>query len=145
MEIERFLAGADEEERHMKAFQMEQMKNSWEETRQNRHQQQTKHNEAVDFDYEGCGTSSALKFVGEDNSRLERIKLQKEQMRRWIQEQVAEKAQLKHLEKQEDMTYGEMIKAIDEIRGQTEKEEQDLRKYIQHSMHEQNLEVLHFF
>jgi hypothetical protein len=143
MEIERFLAAADDEERQMKAFQMEQIKKSWEETRESRKQQETKRDQMTDFDYDNCGASSALKFVGEDGARRERIRLQKEQMRRWIQEQVAEKAALRHLQKQEDMTYAEMIKAIDEIRANTEKEEVELRKYIQKSVHEQNMEVRH--
>lgn len=141
MEIERFLANADEEERQMKAYQMVQIKKSWEETRESRKQQETTRVNMTDFDYDRCGAASALKFVGEDGSRKDRIRLQKDQMRRWIQEQVAEKAALRHLQKQEDMTYGEMIKAIDEIRANTEKEEGDLRKYIQKSVHEQNMEV----
>jgi len=141
MEIERYLAAADEEEKQMKAYQMEQIKRSWEETRESRKQQDTKREAMIDFDNENCGTASALKFNGEDVSRIERIRLQKDQMRRWIQEQVAEKAQLKHLQKQDDMTYAEMIKAIDEIRAQTEREEKELRKYIQSSVREQNQEL----
>lgn len=136
-EIERMLAQASEEERQMREFQMSQIRESWEDAR--------RHKELLaslpppkDFDNENAGPASALCFSGEDSRREERTFLQKQQMRKWIQEQVAEKATLKHIQREEEMSYAEMLRAIDEIREQTEREEQALRKFIQDSVTQYN-------
>lgn len=128
----------------MREFQMNQMKQSWEESIYKR-KEIASQPPPVDFDHANCSTAAALKFSGEDNNRNQRIKKQKDQMRKWIQEQVAEKAQLAHLRKEEEMSYAEMLKAIDEIRAANEKEEQDLRKYILHSNRDYNKEVILFY
>lgn len=140
MEIERILEQAMEEEKQMKEFQMNTMKKDWENAVQARRSKAAEPS-VPDFDPANCGPAAALKFSGEDGNRYDRLRLQKEQMRRWIQEQVAEKAQLAHLRKEEDMSYGDMIKAIDEIRENTEREERELRNYIQGSVKDYNLEV----
>jgi hypothetical protein len=141
MEIERILAEADEEERQMKKFQMTQIKESWASTLSQQRAQTKELDDRTDFDYENCGPAAALRFTGEDPLRVDRKRAQKEQMRQWVQEQLAEKAHMKHLAKREDLTYSEMIKAIDEIRLQTEQEEKALRKYINDSVKEQNREL----
>lgn len=140
MEIERILAQAMDEERRMKEFQMNQVRSDWERAIDYK---KTKEAEprGPDFDNANCGPASALRFFGEDTNRVDRLKQQKEQMRRWIQEQVAEKAQLKHLQHEDEMSYAEMLKAIDEIRANTEREEKELRQYIQYSNKDYNKEV----
>jgi Fe2+ transport system protein B len=138
MEIERILAEADEEERQMKAFQMQQIKQSWADTLSQQKDHQDGLDARVDFDHGNCSAAAALRFNGEDTYRHDRLVAQKEQMRKWIQEQIVEKAQYKHLQKRDEMTYAEMIKAIDEIRLQTEEEEKNLRKYISASVKESN-------
>ena len=140
LEIERILAQAMEEEKQMKEYQMNSIKKDWEDAVQNR-KAKTSAPTGPDFDTDNCGPAAALKFSGEDTNRGPRLRLQKEQMRRWIQEQVAEKAQLAHLRKEEDMSYAEMIKAIDEIRENTEREERELRQYIQSSVKDYNHEL----
>lgn len=140
MEIERILAQSMDEERRMKEFQITQVRNDW-----NRAIDEKRVQDAVprgpDFDNANCGPASALKFFGEDNSRGDRLKQQKDQMRKWIQEQVAEKAQLKHLQYQDDMSFADMLKAIDEIRANAEREEKDLRQYIEYSNKDYNKEL----
>ncbi len=143
MEIERILAQAMDEERQMKEFQMTQIRSDWERAVQLKRSKDAEPR-GVDFDNANCGPAAALKFSGEDTNRFDRIRLQKEQMRKWIQEQVAEKAQLKHLRHEEEMSYADMIKAIDEIRANTEREEKELRQYIQHSTKDYNREVISF-
>eukprot|EP00599_Poterioochromonas_sp_BG-1_P000339 CAMPEP_0173149274 /NCGR_PEP_ID=MMETSP1105-20130129/10229_1 /TAXON_ID=2985 /ORGANISM="Ochromonas sp., Strain BG-1" /LENGTH=327 /DNA_ID=CAMNT_0014064111 /DNA_START=213 /DNA_END=1196 /DNA_ORIENTATION=- len=141
IEIERILAEADEEEKQMKKFQMDQIKQSWELTLTQQKAQNKVLDDRIDFDENNCGPAAALRFAGEDTFRADRHRQQKDQMRRWIQEQVAEKAQLRHLQKREEMNYADMIKAIDEIRLQTEEEEKRLRKYIDDSVKEQNRDL----
>lgn len=121
----------------MREFQMQQMKQSWEDAKQ--HQKDLAAMPGpMDFDVKNCGPAAALKFSGEDESRYDRSKRQKDQMRKWIQEQVAEKATLRHLQREEDMSFAEMLRAIDEIREATEREEAELRRYLQEQVKENN-------
>lgn len=129
-----------EEERQMREFHMQQIKQSWEDSLN--HKKDLAAQPAVpDFDLSNCSTSSALRFAGEDPKRAERISMQKEQMRRWIQEQLAEKAQLAYMRNQEEMSYADMIKAIDAIREATEKEEREMRQYVIDTVKQYNLEL----
>jgi hypothetical protein len=140
MEIERILAASMEEERQMKEFQMNEIKKSWEAANE---WKRTKESEPLppDFDLERSGPAAALRFVGEDPNRGQRIQMQHAQMQKWVQEQIAEKAYLKHLIKEEDMSYAEMIKAIDEVREATEREEREMRQYITDTVKQYNREL----
>jgi hypothetical protein len=139
-EIERILAASMEEERMMREFQMNQMKVSWEEAMRKR----TAEKEAppgTDFDLDHCGPASLIVMKGEDVQGAERVSAQKEQMRVWIQQQIAEKAYLKERDADEDLNYADMIKAIDEIRESTEQEEKDMRRYVTDTVKLENLEL----
>lgn len=140
MEIERLLAASQEEERQMKEFQMGQIKQSWEDSMRHRSEEAARP-KGKDFDVENAGPSSALRFFGEDSNRKERLRLQKQQMQHWVQEQVAEKAHLKHLMQQEAMSFSDMMRAIDEIRDATEREEREMRQYIQDTVKQYNKEL----
>lgn len=140
MEIERLLTASIEEERQMKEYQMNLLKQSWADAASEREAQRRRPKEP-DFDRDHSGSSSLQKMSGEDENRIERLRLQKDQMRKWIQEQIAEKSYLKKIRQDDDMTYAEMIKAIDEIRAATEKEEAEMRKYIVDSFKSSNLEL----
>lgn len=140
MEIERILAASMEEERLMKEFQMKQMKQSWAENAERKKFAKTQTPEP-DFDLERAGPASLQKMSGEDENRYERVKEQREQMKAWIQEQIAQKQYLKHLDQEDDLNYAEMIKTIDEIREATEREEAEMRKYVIRTVKADNLEV----
>lgn len=141
LEVERLLQTADEEEKQMRKFQMMQMKDSWETEMRDRKATKTRRDAEPDFNRDNAGPASLQIMGGEDPDRFERQKLQKEQMRRWIQEQLGEKAYMKQILREEDMSYAEMIRAIDEIREATEKEERELRHYIQEQMKNENKTV----
>lgn len=140
MEIERILAASMEEERLMKEFQMNQMKQSWAESAERKKLAKTQTTDP-DFDLDRAGPASLQKMKGEDEDRNERIRKQKEQMKVWIQEQIAQKQYLKHLDQEDDLNYAEMIKTIDEIREATEREEAEMRKYVIRTVKADNLEV----
>jgi len=140
MEIDRLLTASLEEERQMKEYQMNMLKQSWADAANERQYEKSKPR-GRDFDPDNCGSASLQKFSGEDANRFQRLKLQKDQMRKWIQEQIAEKSYLNKIRQDDDMTYAEMIKAIDEIRAATEKEEMEMRKYIQDSYKRSNLDL----
>lgn len=94
MEIERILAASLDEEKRMKDFQMTQLKQSWAESAAKK-QAEKQQPATNDFDPDNCGPSSLQCMNGEDRDRLERLKNQKDQMRTWIQQQIAEKNYVK--------------------------------------------------
>jgi len=134
LEIERVLEAAAEEERLMREFNQQAIKKSWEQAIEFK-------NNIVpesDLDPKYSGPSAAQNFAGNDPNKVVRVKAQQAQMRTWVQEQVAEKAYFKQLEKESNKSYADMLKAIEDIRDVAEKEESDMRKYLQRSVKEQN-------
>lgn len=93
------------------------------------------------LDPELCGSASAQKFNGEDPNKAARLKAQKEQMRRWVQEQVSEKADIKNAHQSDSMAYSELLSAINAYRDAAENEEKEMRKYLLDSMKIQNAEL----
>ena len=138
MEIERLMADAEAEEKAMKAFQMEQIRAEWAKAAEFKKNQS---DDTPDFDEGKAGPASAQVLAGADPFRADRLKAQQEQMRNWIQQQIAEKDYQKAHDKDDDVNYVEMLKAIDDIRGQAEQEEADMKRYIQASVREQNKEL----
>lgn len=141
IEIEKMLAYAAEEEKQIKDYQSREIRKQWEESIKYKKDQEELAKKVKDIDFDKCGPSSLQSFAGEDPHMAERSRLQKEQMKRWVQEQVAEKNYLKKFEKNEDMSYAEMMKAIDAIRETTDKEEAEMKKYISRSVKLQNDEL----
>lgn len=129
-----------EEERRMREFQMNQMKKSWEEDAARKLAEKNRA-PPTDFNRVDCGPASVLQMKGEDLDRINRVKDQREQMKIWIQEQIAQKQYGKQLDQEDDLNYADMIKAIDEIREQTEREEAEMRKYVINTVKSDNLEV----
>jgi len=134
MEIERVLEAAAQEERMMRDYNQQEIKRSWE--------QSIDYKKSIvpesDPDPKYSGPSAAQNFAGNDPNKSTRIHAQQAQMRQWIQEQVAEKAYLSQMDKEGSKSYSDMLKAIEEIRDVAEKEEADMRKYLQRSVKEQN-------
>lgn len=141
LEIERMLAAAAEEERRMKEFQMKQMRDSWE-SELTKKRAEAARDKGPDFDPMHSGPSSLQVLEGEDPQRTDRIRKQQQQMRDWIQEQIAEKEYTKQLDLEDEMNYAELIRTIDEIREATDMEEREMRRYIHDTIKLENLEVL---
>lgn len=83
-----------------------------------------------DVDPESCGRSAAQAFVGEDPDRLARVKLQQNQMKRWIEEQLSEKAQLKAKEKEFEANYSQVVNTLDNLLQASHYEEQETRRQL---------------
>jgi hypothetical protein len=75
------LAQSIEEEKQIREFQVLQMKESWEDAARRRADLNAQP-APLDFDHTNCGPAAALKFSGEDTSRQDRVRQQKEQMRK---------------------------------------------------------------
>lgn len=141
IEIERIVAQAKEEEKQLKEFQNNELKKSWQESIQKKKENENFQKSIKDIDYDHIGPSSAISFSGEDSARIVRNKLQKDQMRRWVQEQMHEKAYQKKLDKEEDMAQAAIIRTVDNIREATEMEELELSRFGRQSVLAQNAEV----
>lgn len=138
-DIDRILEAAAVEEINMRKFQMEELKKEWTST-----SSQTRDRRAiVDPDYipEKFGPSSFQVFDGEDTLAEERERSKKDQVRRWAQEQVTEHAVAKQRQREEDMYNAEMIRQIDQIRGQAQEQEINMHKMLQAEVAASNREL----
>lgn len=138
-EIDKVIESHNEDERRQKILQTQQLKSSWEDA------VVTKRNTLVEpefvFDPSKTGLSAVQNFIGEDPQKRDRVKAQKEQIRRWVQEQVSEKANIRRQEYEEDMNYSYAIRNVDDIREALEREEFELRRAKQLEITKQNKEL----
>jgi hypothetical protein len=126
-EIQRVLEAAAQEQKDDMDEQMNELKRSWND-QMNLRANEKAGTKVLDYDTTDCGISSAQRFFGEDLSQPDRIKAQQDQMRNWIQEQMAEKAYRRSQAKQEDDNYAQLLRLTNEFRAAQEKEENDLRR-----------------
>jgi len=136
LEIDRILEEAKEEERLMREFQKAQIKQSWDDAIDGRKTEIANTN--VYLDPLESGPSAAQNFAGADPFRKERIKAQKEQMRKWVQEQVAEKAETKSASDTGDRAYADMLVAVEQIREEADKEEKEMKEYLKNEVKTSN-------
>ena len=137
MEIEKIMEAASAEEKAIRAYQNQELKKSWESSIAFK----TSKRPEPDFDPEATGISAAQIFSGEDRNKAQRLKEQKAQMTRWIQEQVAEQQYHKMLNKGDDENYFALMRAVDSIREAAEKEEIEMQKYLKDVVKEENAKV----
>ena len=78
-EIDRILEESEMEEKRMREFQRQQLKEDWDMRRQDNVSRNMKSKDQ--FDHDSCGPSSAQSFIGEDLDRLNRVKAQQNQMK----------------------------------------------------------------
>ena len=133
-EIEKVLAAAAEEEVQMREFQKRELKKSWDEAVHRK----TTRPKSREFNPEETGVSAAQIFQGEDRGYWDRNDRAKDQMKRWIQEQTAEKTYLQDKSKMEDRQYGEIMKRMDTQRGGVDDEEKAMREYLKKTINESN-------
>jgi len=136
LETERVLAASAEEEKMMRKFQMDEMKKSWNEEI---HQRRVNSSfPETRLEPENCGMAAAQKFAGEDENKYARSLQQKEQMRKWIQEQMNEKANINAKDKNDNLEYGNLMRAINIHRANQEVEDQQMRNYSKQVVNEEN-------
>lgn len=121
VETERILEAAALEERKMKELIRQQMREDMSKSMQSSTGRKARNIEAVVP--ENCGISACQSFIGEDPNSKDRQRLQKAQMRRWIEEQMREKEEKKRKENDEDNKYFQYMKMVDENLGDDSKEE----------------------
>lgn len=138
LEIERALEAAQEEEKQIRASQIEDLKSSWKESSMQRTMQRTIQKNLPDYEPTKLSVSSAQLLDGEDRSRANRNRQQKEQMKRWIQEQISEKAYARDLEREEERRYADSLRIIGEMRDEADREEAEMRKTMLNSALNEN-------
>jgi hypothetical protein len=122
----------------MRKYQLSEIKKGWDVATKEKKERDRQELSNSNFDLSKCTTSSAQVFAGEDLNRANRLKSQKDQMRRWIQEQCAEKSSNKDNENDDNANYAIMLKAIDEIRDSADREEKEMKDYLKETVNAQN-------
>ena len=138
MEIERVLAGVEEEERQLREYEQKEIKASWERSLAGKQERDAHQSMQKDIDFEDTGISAAVQFAGEDPHRRERLMQQREQMRKWAEEQLLEKQRIQSLEKDEDQSYASVLRQIDQIREDNEADEAAMRRAVRLKFVEEN-------
>ena len=87
------------------------------------------------------GPSAAQNFQGEDHNYHNRTDAQRLQMKQWVQEQLAEKAYLNSIKKQDNSNFTVVQKKLEEIQLQCELEESDMRRMINLNVKKNNDEL----
>jgi len=136
MEIDRILEEAKQEEFQMRAYQQAEMKKSWDDAAAQR--AILKATPEPYLDPFLSGPSAAQRFAGSDPSRGDRTRAQKDQMRKWVQEQMQEKAEIKLKAAIAEESYAQMLNAVQQIRDAADKEETEMKAYLENSIKEGN-------
>jgi len=109
------------EEREMKRRELRDLKSTWDEQSLRPKNQVAKRGEPIN-PY-ACGPAAVQDFRGEDEAAFDRMRLQKEQMRSWSTQQVAEKNARNQEEADAEARYAAYVKMLTERRGMMEQEE----------------------
>lgn len=127
LQVERILEQNAEEDRKLKLQQMQLLKEAWESNLRQKQLDELKYKQDK-LNMESTSLSSVVLLSGEDLDRKNRIESQREQMRQWINEQLAEQNSKKQQDKSYEDKYNEMQRMLYEIRTQDEKDEEEYRK-----------------
>jgi hypothetical protein len=135
LEIDRILEETKQEEADMKKYLNEDVKKSWDDA------VRFKENKYVepDLDPANAGVSAAQTFAGADPYRKDRIRSQKEQMRKWVNEQVREKSANAKAKKEEELYFAELTNTIVNIQEEADAEEKAMTKYLNDTVRDENI------
>jgi len=120
--ITMLLEQREAEEREAKRREMFDLKANWEEQAALPKGQPPKRGEPIKP--HECGASALQNFAGEDHHAYDRSRLQRQQMRSWTTQQMAEKSANQDEERAEAARYAAYVKMLDARRGAMEAEEQ---------------------
>lgn len=124
MELERVLEEAALEDKRNRQQQNDTLKSSWSAAMVAK--------KAIpresDTDYSRCGIAAAQIFDGEDNGRSDRVRSQRELMRKWINDQLNEREETKQSEVEDERRWAEYVAMTTELRDEAERREVELMK-----------------
>jgi len=119
--INKLIEQRELEEREMKRVQMEEQKMVWEQQRSRGKNQAPRMGDPVVA--EECGLGAVQRFSGEDSSRIQRMRMQQQQMRSWTKQQMEERSAKEREEKDEDVRYAAYLRMLAEKRQELEGDE----------------------
>lgn len=141
LEIERRLAEAEQEENAIKKYAKDQLIASWEQAKLDKEQRNMASKNDPDYKPEIAGPASAMFFAGADVDYEEINVKKKNQMKCWIEDQMAQKTASKATSNAGDADYLAMLAAINEVCVEAENEEKELAKYVNRSVKDHNAEL----
>lgn len=127
------------EDREMKRRGLKDLRSTWEV--QSRLPKNNAMQKGEPVNVANCGVSAVQKFAGEDDAKLDRVRLQKEQMRSWNLQQMAEKQSTDWESKEDEERYANYVKMLTERRGILEQEECDDRKQMRVDVARENMNL----
>jgi len=129
-EIVRILEAQEHEDRLSKKEAIDTFKTQWEQQIKEREaKKMAQKADTSSFDIDKCGLASLQKMSGEDEVALERKKLQQQQMKKWITEQLEEKKFQGMVSGEEDKNYSAFIKKVAELSQAEEENEKAMTKH----------------
>lgn len=134
MEIDRIIEESNREEKAMKDFLNANVKADWERAIAHKASMEDK----TAFDIDKCTISAAQTFAGADPYRKDRIKAQKNQMRSWVFEQMAEKKIIGDANDAGEKAYSDMLLAVGEIRDAADREEKEMVQFLNDTVKNEN-------
>ena len=137
-EIEALLDKVAREEEELRRQKSAQMKYEWEAQIKEKQslRKQSRESEIHSFKYD-----TPMEFTGDDILHGERVAQQRDQMRRWTEEDLADKERRRQQERDEDLAQAQLNIAIDEVRLQQQIEEDELKKEVTRKILAENSDV----
>ena len=137
-EIEALLDKVAREEEELRRQKSAQMKYEWEAQIKEKQslRKQSRESEIHSFKYD-----TPMEFTGDDILHDERVAQQRDQMRRWTEEDLADKERRRQQERDEDLAQAQLNIAIDEVRLQQQIEEDELKKEVTRKILAENSDV----
>lgn len=136
-EITRILEGQEYQERLARQAATEAFKAEWEQQKaalQERKKKQLDFGDAP----EKCGMASLQSLAGEDSSFGQRRRLQSDQMKTWVLQQVEEKRVRGLVQSAEERKYADFVKQVSELSEAEQKAEEEARKALSRAIQQQN-------
>jgi len=137
-EIEQILDSVARQEEELRKQKAAQMRDEWSAQVQEKDylKKQSRQNEIHSFK-----NDTPMIFAGDDPLRDERLAQQREQTRRWTEEDMEDKAYRRRQEKEDNMAQAQLNLAIDQMRLLQAEEEDRLKRDITRKILEENSEL----
>jgi len=140
-ERERELANNDADMNMFNAERQTEIMGNWEDSLAAKKQREADEQAVKDFDYEVAGPSSMLFFEGESQMYHKDEREKKMLQRSYVHEQLAEQANEKAIQGDEDKQFADMMKIVDQMRQDAENEEKEIKQYVTNNIKDHNLSL----
>lgn len=137
-EIDAYLAMVANDEAELRKQKAAQMRDEWDAQIKQKTMLKKQGREAEKYSFHN---DTPMIFAGDDPLHKERVQQQRDQMRRWTEEDLADKEARKKQERDEDMAQAQLNMAINEVRLQQQIEEDQLKREVTRMILSENNEL----